>query len=139
MSSKRIERPPQPAMTEGGSQHDYIDGLQNKPFYNVPSAPAQINSPSEFYALSSQKQETLKTWIAKNLRPAKKVCRKISSYGLKHLFEADRAHGGFYVTNGQFKGAALACGYSPEFEHDTDWNFKITYSGVKAIGHVLGW
>ena len=44
-----------------------------------------------------------------------------TSYGIKHDFERE----GFYLTNGQFKGAMLAAGYDPEKANELNWTFKI--------------
>jgi len=40
---------------------------------------------------------------------------------LKHRCE--NAAGGFYISNGQFKGAMLAAGYVPIDSSDRNWHF----------------
>ena len=44
-----------------------------------------------------------------------------TSYRLKYEFEAE----GFYVTNGQFKGAMLTIGFVPKDEYTLNWQFRI--------------
>lgn len=50
-------------------------------------------------------------WIADNLTPIQGINPRHSSYGLKHLFDADTGH---YATNGCFIAAMLACGFQME-------------------------
>lgn len=47
-------------------------------------------------------------WISLRLRKAKRLNRKRSSYGMKHIAEKEIG----YITNGVFIAAMIACGYS---------------------------
>ena len=69
-----------------------------------------IDSPNEFDTLSQLEQEELRAWIRVNLEQTKRIGdgRFSHSYGLKHLAEESL---GWYVSNGQMKGAMLAEGY----------------------------
>jgi hypothetical protein len=85
-----------------------------------------INQPEEFKTLLIKEQIVLVNWVRTHLTPRKTINKRYSSYGLKHYFEEDKQHGGFYVTNGTFKGAMLFCGYVPDFWNDTNWCFGIS-------------
>jgi len=84
------------------------------------------DDPNEFSLLPPERQDILRRWIQEHLTPRKSPNLRYSSYNLKHRFEADRAHGGFYVSNGIFKGAMKECGYVAQFEDDTNWIFSIS-------------
>ncbi len=85
-----------------------------------------IDQPEEFKALSIKEQIVLVNWVRTHLTPRKTINKSYSSYGLKHYFEKDKQHGGFYVTNGTFKGAMLFCDYVPDSWNDTNWCFGIS-------------
>lgn len=91
-----------------------------------PEATLRINHPDEFFKLSVGQRATLVDWIKTHITPRKTKNNRYSSYGLKHFFEEDREHGGFYVTNGAFKGAMRVCGYSTDFELNTNWVYRIS-------------
>jgi hypothetical protein len=80
-----------------------------------------VNSPAGFLRLSEAEQDCLLGWIALAIRPAATRGR-LSSYGLKHAFEA---LGGFYVTNGEFKGAMCAAGYTALDERELNWWYRV--------------
>lgn len=80
------------------------------------------NHPGGYYFLSDEEKDVLKDWIEGNVRRVKRVVHTHSSYGLKHDFSASER--GFYVTNGEFKGAMLANGFDPVNKHDKNWLFK---------------
>lgn len=61
-------------------------------------------------------------WIKKNIRKSRKIYRRASSYGLKHVLQAD-TH--VYLTNNQFKDAMLLAGYQPVDPNELNWHFKI--------------
>jgi hypothetical protein len=80
--------------------------------------------PDRYEELADGQKAALSAWIGKAFKPSDTELGQ-SSYNLKHEFE--RSHAGFYVTDGQFKGAMLAAGYEP---HDADpypwsWYFEI--------------
>ncbi len=89
------------------------------------------NSPEDFYNLGIEQREILTNWIRVNLKPIKSVNRNHSSYGLKHYFENDKENNGFYITNGQFKGAMLECGFKPCKEMELNWYFCISEKSMK--------
>lgn len=76
--------------------------------------------PSEFGDLSSAKQDALVYWIRNAMVGSNSYCRR-DTYGIKHDFEAE----GFYVSNGEFKGAMLVCGYRPKIVTAQNWTFRI--------------
>lgn len=51
--------------------------------------------------LTKREHDILYDWITFNLIPIKSFNDRKTSYGLKHIFEADEC--GFYVTNDDFK------------------------------------
>lgn len=85
--------------------------------------------PEEFKNLSDEQQSILKEWIATHYIPAKTIWEGHTSYGEKHRFENDYERG-FYITNGQFKGAMQSMGYEPAYRGEQNWEFKIRLSKV---------
>lgn len=83
-----------------------------------------FNEPAEFKKLSKYEQTVLLSWIKNNILPKKTANYNYSSYGLKHLFE--NASGGFYITNGMFKGGMLAGGYVSVDVSELNWYFRIS-------------
>lgn len=79
-----------------------------------------LDPPEEFDALPPAKKSALLAWIDGAMIPAK-TYGKHTSYTLKHCFGDD----GFYVTNGEFKGAMLAAGYEPKDRKAQNWTFKV--------------
>jgi hypothetical protein len=79
------------------------------------------NSPENFLRLSEAEQACLLAWIALAIQPAT-VRGSMSSYGLKHAFEE---LGGFYATNGEWKGAMCAAGYAALDEWEINWHFRM--------------
>ncbi|HEX2097859.1 MAG TPA: hypothetical protein VHF46_02215, partial [Rubrobacteraceae bacterium] len=70
-----------------------------------------VNDPAAFGELSESEQQELLGWIAATIRPVRRRSPGAywpSSYQLKHEFE--RSPRGFYITNGQFKGAMQEAG-----------------------------
>lgn len=90
---------------------------------------SDYNNPKEYNDLTERQQTILKIWIAECLNPfqTKSHLPHWSSYSLKHRFEYSNY--GFYVTNGQFKGAMLAAGFNPKEENTLNWTFRL---GKKA-------
>lgn len=68
----------------------------------------KVNQPDDYQQLTQTEKTILAEWIEINMVPMKSY-RSQSSYFLKHRFEESVK--GFYVTNGQFKGAMVAAGY----------------------------
>jgi len=100
--------------------------------------PDTFRNGKEQYNLTKDEQETLLRWIQNNFTLAPTVWRKETSYTLKHVFE--RCSVGFYVTNGHFKGAMLAAGFSPANPSEKNWHFRIRYvKSHPAPGTFLAW
>jgi hypothetical protein len=72
--------------------------------------------------LPANQQAVLVGWIRGVLVPACRVFHR-TSYGMKHDFE--REPGGFYVTNGMFKGAMLAVGFRLVDASEINWRFRV--------------
>lgn len=100
----------------------------------------QDDPPSRYEQLTAEEQATLQAWIAYMIVPAQKVYDRYTSYALKGFFERSRpvmaprngvkgfldlGYEGFYITNGQFKGAMLAAGYQPANANELNWRFRI--------------
>lgn len=83
-----------------------------------------LNNPEMFGQMCKNKQDILLKWINENLDPRKTINMDISSYGLKHIFENSKD--GFYITNGEFKGAMLMSGYKIKNPNDINWYFNIS-------------
>jgi hypothetical protein len=83
---------------------------------------ARFNAPEHYAELTAAQQMELQQWIARTFTPTSRANSR-TSYGLKHDFEAV----GFYVTNGQFKGAMLAAGYQPTpgTAGEVNWCFRV--------------
>ncbi len=87
------------------------------------------NDPEEYAGLTEKAQAALQVWIRLAIAPAPPRTRGWSSYFLKHEFEAV----GFYITNGEFKGAMLAAGYAPKDEGDfPNWSYPVK---ARAVGN----
>ncbi len=85
----------------------------------------EVNSPGLYNRLSPSNQASVQAWIQRAISPGtgRTSDGRMSSYGLKHCFE--RSPGGFYLTNGAFKGAMLAAGYEPRDSTALNWQFRI--------------
>ncbi|MFR0500044.1 hypothetical protein ACLUYL_07480 [Limosilactobacillus reuteri subsp. suis] len=53
---------------------------------------------------------------------------------MKHLFE-DEESGGFYVYNGQFKGAMLIAGFIPKAADELNWIYCISQRSPALVKH----
>jgi hypothetical protein len=95
-----------------------------------------LDPPEEYERLSPLEKAALREWIRLAMEPHGR--ERYSSYYLKHEFE--RLDGlpnldGFYVTNGQFKGAMLEAGYEPVQRNELgqrNWSF-----GVRPTAYPL--
>lgn len=83
-----------------------------------------VNDPNDFENLSDEEKEILVKWIPHNLGRADRIYKKRSSFELKKLFEISPQ--GFYITNGQFKGAILAAEYRVADKKAKNWHFNIS-------------
>ena len=92
---------------------------------------ADVDLPSAYDKLSEDQKAILQRWIDDNIAKVKTINDGCTSYGLKHFFEA--SEGGFYITNGMFKGAMLAAGFYTNNEDDLNWNFNVSRKSVKEL------
>lgn len=74
--------------------------------------------------LTKREHDILYDWITFNLIPIKSFNDRKTSYGLKHIFEADE--GGFYVTNDDFKEVMVEHGFKARNPKDINWIFNIS-------------
>lgn len=97
------------------------------------------NIASDYDRLTKHEKAILQEWINSSFelskaigpRPVRGSLRHLlgfgipTSYTLKHWFEDSKK--GFYITNGQFKGAMLAIGHQPteNTRSRLNWRFKI--------------
>lgn len=86
--------------------------------------------PQAFLSLTEEQQKRLVAWCCR-WEKIKSTNHNNTSYGLKHAFGSSQ--GGFYVTNGQFKGAMLIAGFTPSDPNKLNWNFNISRKSVKQI------
>lgn len=88
----------------------------------------QINDSDEFEKLSPRQQKVLLSWC-EQFTKIKAINSKRSSYGMKHIFESSKD--GFYVTNGQFKGAMLKAGFKYKSQpYNPNWHFNISEKSI---------
>jgi len=80
-----------------------------------------IDDHSEYDSLSAEAKQAVQYWISKAIHSANRIASS-SSYGLKHDYERESKH---YLSNGEFKGAMLAAGYTPVNKDEKNWLFKI--------------
>lgn len=73
--------------------------------------------------LTEQEQQMVLNWIKANIRPRKTPMYRATSYGIKHILDAD-LH--LYLTNNQFKDAMLMCGFEPVDETELNWFYRIS-------------
>lgn len=81
-----------------------------------------IDDPTDYDNLSEKKRAILREWIAENVAP--NVTAAYSSYSLKSCFQ--KSSNGFYVTNGQFKGAMAEAGYKSTDISGVNWLYRVS-------------
>ncbi len=81
------------------------------------------NQPEAFDYLTPGEQQRLVNWIEANFDAIKTFNQRHTSYGMKHIFEAN---GGFYISNGAFKGAMLKCGFKVKDKAELNWTFNVS-------------
>jgi len=87
----------------------------------------QTDSPLAFYRMLDHEQEVLADWCDQLVK-IKTINQRHSSYGLKHIFSSNA----FYVTNGEFKGAMLVAGFTPDDKTRTNWCFNVSERSIKG-------
>lgn len=68
-------------------------------------------------------QEKVFHWIRENIKPIKSPNYGRSSYGIKHILQADT---NIYLTNNEFKDAMMICGFCPVNPNDVNWFYRIS-------------
>ncbi len=96
---------------------------------------ADLNNPDDFKNLTEEQQEILQDWILKNLERDNRFDLATNSYDLKHIF-SDSLNG-FYITNGQFKGAMLAAGYEVKDELLENWCFNVSKRSIDQVKETI--
>ena len=89
------------------------------------------NNPVDYDRLTHYQKERLSGWIDTYLKPYKTQKTQLhypNSYELKHCFQFN---GGFYVSNGAFKGAMLEKGYKVHDRTFLNWTFNVGLNAVK--------
>lgn len=95
------------------------------------------NNASEFLSLTPEQRGLMTEWIAGEYDTASKAF-SATSYGEKHQFEDSEY--GFYVTNGQFKGAMLEMGWKPIDASEMNWRYKIKLKRIpRDERRARGW
>lgn len=89
------------------------------------------DDPSNFMDLTHEEQNTLLSWILDSLVPARSVNYRHNSYETKHDFSDSSL--GFYVTNGQFKGAMFVAGFKTDKLEQQNWCFNVSEKSYKNI------
>ncbi|MDS3939792.1 hypothetical protein RJC27_04245 [Staphylococcus epidermidis] len=98
-----------------------------------------INKPEHFDELNEDKKCALMEFC-NSLDKIKSFNMRHSSYGLKHVFEAEyskKLEGTFegsYITNGQFKGAMLKAGFDVKDKTQLNWHFNLSERSIKDLG-----
>jgi hypothetical protein len=102
------------------------------------------NHPDQYEELTSWGQAALQAWIAENIEPDEGASSAdpylLGSYGLKPLFETSER--GFYIDNGQMKGAMLAAGYEPVVVDPFptfNWQFRVRFKKTEDELDELCW
>jgi len=84
----------------------------------------EVNQPSSYERLSEEEKAATREWITRELRSSRAMGPKCS-HGLKHVYQRLT---GRYLTNGEFKGAMLACGYQPIDRTEPSWQFGYEFA-----------
>jgi len=92
------------------------------------------NLPEYFEPLTEKQQEILLDWCSM-INPTVNMNYKHTSYGMKTIFE--KSPDGFYVYNGQMKGAMLKCGFKYEPLNDgIQWFFNVSEKSLKELSKL---
>lgn len=99
-------------------------------------ADIRLGDTEVFSNLPPETQAIVIKWIGENFKPRKTPLDEWTSYGLKHLIKNNI---NIYMTNCQFKGAMLQCGFEPEYWGELNWVFGLSkrspafMRGLRAI------
>lgn len=99
--------------------------------WNAESAKAPGNQPEDFDNLNDAEQIQLINWVCKNLGRIQTINTNHTTYGFKHYFERD---GGFYITNGMFKGAVKQLGFKiKSTSSGINWYLNVSERSVTKL------
>ena len=96
-------------------------------------ARSPLNQPDDYSQLKYLQQRCLLLWIKRTFTACNRA-HVLNSYAWKHYFENDE--GGFYITNGQFKGAMLAAGYRPTKATVNEINWRFRVKPIRDLSHI---
>lgn len=83
---------------------------------NKKESQAAANQEKHFLSLSQKKQDRLMQWCLANFKMIKTINTELTSYDIKTRFCQEKD--GFYVTNGQIKGAMIRAGFEAKTAKD---------------------
>lgn len=89
----------------------------------------KTDHPKNFFELSDKEQQTLLNWCGR-METIKSINPKHSSYAIKHWFESSKD--GFYITNGQLKGAMILSGYYVGDPDSLNWTFNVSQKSYRV-------
>lgn len=89
------------------------------------------DNPRMFLELKPLEQTILIAWIFNILAPSKGINSDIDSYQIKHLFNDSLL--GFYISNGQLKGAMIIAGYNSKDMNNQNWHFNIKQASITNL------
>ncbi|AQU78310.1 hypothetical protein [Planococcus faecalis] len=88
--------------------------------------PITIDQSTEYEKLSPKQKAVIQDWIIREVTPHKiKTFRGVTSYTIKHIFEDSK--NGFYLTNGQMKGALDAADFEPKDRNVKNWEYALSW------------
>ncbi len=91
----------------------YLD--ERKTLFGLGEAPRFESFALEFYVMPKEQRDHVVAWIQQGFKRIQSFNEGAHSYRLKHVFEQDKENGGFYTSEGQFKGAMSAAGFLPRY------------------------
>lgn len=89
------------------------------------------DDPKQFKQLSQHERALLVSWILTSLAPTNGINHRHNSYEIKHSFSNSSL--GFYVSNGQFKGAMLVAGFKTDKVKQRNWCFNVSEKSYNNV------
>lgn len=87
----------------------------------------ELDHPKAFYDLEESEQNVLLDWCS-GLKKVGSINMNHTSYRLKHIFE--NSENGFYIKNGQLKGAMILAGFDVKNTKMLNWNFNVSEMSI---------
>lgn len=94
----------------------------------------KYDNPKMFLELKPLEQILLISWIFNTLVPSKSINNNVDSYWIKHKFSDSLL--GFYISNGQFKGAMILAGYRSIDMGQQNWHFNIKQASITNLNRT---